>query len=320
MADQGNDAGPARQRARRGPSRRAVLLGGAGLVAAGALAAGGVEAGIALRGQGTAGAATTPTPSRPSGLLVRELLATPAFTVAHHGGSRDWPEETMYAYRNAVAAGVDALEVSVARTRDGVWFGLHDPTFERTSGLAASASHLDWSEVSRLRVKPVGAADPGQHTRRYARLETILDAFAATHTLFVDPKGVESAFFSDLLDLLEARLTDPPASVIAKAYCTSLIWARAARSRGYERWGFYYADEIAARPALVTDTQDSWSLLGLDYGGDPGQWTVLKALGKPLIAHVVPDIAAARTGLARGAAGLMISGITETLPGLGRAD
>jgi glycerophosphoryl diester phosphodiesterase len=54
------------------------------------------------------------------------LLDTRPFYVAHRGGSADWPEQSMLAYRSAVACGVDALEVSLARSADGVWFGLHD--------------------------------------------------------------------------------------------------------------------------------------------------------------------------------------------------
>src|SRR4051794_28007721 len=99
------------------PARRVVLTGvlGSALVAV-------AGAGLALR-----------RPDR-SGLRVPDLLRTRPFYVAHRGGSDDWPECSLLAYRESVARGVDALEMPLARSQDGVWFGLHDETLDRTSG------------------------------------------------------------------------------------------------------------------------------------------------------------------------------------------
>lgn len=62
------------------------------------------------------------------------MLSQPMFYVAHRGGSREWPEMSLHAYTQAGFWGVGALEVSLARTSDGVWFGLHDADINRTSG------------------------------------------------------------------------------------------------------------------------------------------------------------------------------------------
>src|SRR4051794_19658877 len=76
------------------PARRAVLAGALGSALVGA-----VGAGLALRH-----------PSR-SGLRVPDLLRARPFYVAHRGGSSDWPECSLLAYRESVARGVDALEI-----------------------------------------------------------------------------------------------------------------------------------------------------------------------------------------------------------------
>ena len=59
---------------------------------------------------------------------VQDMLTQPEFYSAHRGGSADDPEMTMQAYRNSAKRGYGALEISLARSSDGIWFGLHDDT------------------------------------------------------------------------------------------------------------------------------------------------------------------------------------------------
>ena len=54
--------------------------------------------------------------------------------VAHRGASFTAPENTLSAYRAAVAAGADGAECDVYRSADGVVFLSHDPTPKRTMG------------------------------------------------------------------------------------------------------------------------------------------------------------------------------------------
>lgn len=285
----------------RRPSRRAVLIGvGAAAVAT----AVGVPTAVALR------------PDEP-GKLATALLKSELFTVAHHGGSRDWPEESLYAYQRASAAGIDALEVSLARSSDGVWFGLHDATLDRTSGTSGfTASEHTWAEIRTHRISPTGSQDPEQASRPYARFDDILDTYGDSHALFVDPKVAGPEHFDELFALVAKHVKSPVETLIAKGYCTSTQWAKAARGRGHQTWGYYYANEIEAKPDLLTSTEESWTVMGLDYGGAADQWSAVKALGKPVIGHVIPTATAAKTAIALGARGLMISGVTETLPGL----
>jgi glycerophosphoryl diester phosphodiesterase len=59
---------------------------------------------------------------------------------AHRGGGGCWPENTMLAFHNALALGVDALETDIHRTADGQLVLIHDPFVDRvTEGMGRVA-------------------------------------------------------------------------------------------------------------------------------------------------------------------------------------
>lgn len=57
----------------------------------------------------------------------------PPLVAAHRGGAQLWPENSLLAFRNALALGVDFLETDVHVTADGEVVILHDPTAWRSS-------------------------------------------------------------------------------------------------------------------------------------------------------------------------------------------
>jgi hypothetical protein len=250
------------------------------------------------------GAAPTPTPTQPAML-----------TVAHRGGSRDWPEMSMLGYANSARLGAQALEISLARTSDGVWFGLHDQTLDRTSGTSGfvAAEHT-WQEVSQYRITAAQTTNPAQTDQPYLRFEQLVAAFAATHVIYVDPKLVPAQYHRELFAMM-AQAPTPTQAFVAKGYCTTTDWAAEAAGHGYPTWGYYYAADIAADPHLLETTQSRWTTLGLDYTAAPAVWTQLKQYGKPVLGHVVPDAAGAQTARERGASGIVASGVREVLAG-----
>ena len=52
---------------------------------------------------------------------------------AHRGGSLLWPENSLLAFRNAIALGADFIEFDVHLSKDGEVVVIHDPTLERTT-------------------------------------------------------------------------------------------------------------------------------------------------------------------------------------------
>jgi len=72
--------------------------------------------------------------------------------IAHRGASATAPENTMAAFREAIAAGADGIEFDVRLTRDGVPVVIHDSTLRRTTGLSHRIADLILSELDNLNV------------------------------------------------------------------------------------------------------------------------------------------------------------------------
>jgi glycerophosphoryl diester phosphodiesterase len=72
--------------------------------------------------------------------------------VGHRGASAVAPENTMAAFREAIAAGAGGIEFDVRLTRDAVPVVIHDSTLHRTAGLPQSIADLTWSELKSIDV------------------------------------------------------------------------------------------------------------------------------------------------------------------------
>lgn len=70
--------------------------------------------------------------------------------LAHRGFSGKYPENTMLAFRQAIAAGAEGVEFDVQLTKDGVPVILHDESLLRTGGLDALIRDLTYEEAARL--------------------------------------------------------------------------------------------------------------------------------------------------------------------------
>lgn len=92
---------------------------------------------------------------------------------AHRGASTQAPENTLSAIRLAMAQGVDACEVDVQATADGVLVLLHDRSLLRVAGDPRPIWGLTYAEVQRLDVgswfSPRFAGEP------IPRLEQVLE-------------------------------------------------------------------------------------------------------------------------------------------------
>src|SRR5688572_28815602 len=67
--------------------------------------------------------------------------------VAHRGASAQAPENTMEAFRLAVEAGADAIELDVHLTRDGQLAVVHDETLERTADRTGRVADLTMDQI-----------------------------------------------------------------------------------------------------------------------------------------------------------------------------
>ena len=72
--------------------------------------------------------------------------------IGHRGASAVAPENTLAAFREAIAVGADGVEFDVRLTRDCVPVVIHDGDLRRTGGLSQRIAEMTWSEVARVDV------------------------------------------------------------------------------------------------------------------------------------------------------------------------
>ena len=121
--------------------------------------------------------------------------------IAHRGGSRQAPENTIPAFRFALDEGVRALECDVQRTRDGRLVVIHDQTVERTTNGRGAVATLTFEELRRL---DAGSwFGPGFAGTRVPEVEELLDLVRGRALLQIEIKNAP-AFY----DGIERQLLD----------------------------------------------------------------------------------------------------------------
>jgi glycerophosphoryl diester phosphodiesterase len=82
----------------------------------------------------------------------------PARVAAHRGGAQLWPENSLGAFRRALALGVDYLETDVHLTADGRVVALHDATLDRTTTATGAVRKSTAASLATARLRDrVGA-------------------------------------------------------------------------------------------------------------------------------------------------------------------
>jgi glycerophosphoryl diester phosphodiesterase len=96
-------------------------------------------AALSLATLALAGAATL---APAAGAATNPWLEKQPLNIAHQGGEDEFPSNTMYAFKSALKAGADMLELDVGVTKDDQVVVMHDTTLDRTtSGKGTIASH-----------------------------------------------------------------------------------------------------------------------------------------------------------------------------------
>lgn len=81
------------------------------------------------------------------------LPVAPPLIIAHRGASAEQPENTLAAFRYALALEVDGIELDVRVTRDGVPVVFHDNSLRRLTGAPGRVAGKTWTELGSLRVR-----------------------------------------------------------------------------------------------------------------------------------------------------------------------
>lgn len=70
--------------------------------------------------------------------------------MAHRGLSADAPENTLYAFSDAISVGADFIELDVQQTRDGVLVVMHNSNLKRTTGVNKDIWDVDYADIQNL--------------------------------------------------------------------------------------------------------------------------------------------------------------------------
>ena len=84
---------------------------------------------------------------------IREKLLSDnnyVLVVAHRGDWRNFPENSLNAFRSCIEKQVDVIELDVQRTLDGVLVLMHDGTVDRTTNGKGQISEMTYAEIQEL--------------------------------------------------------------------------------------------------------------------------------------------------------------------------
>ncbi|MBI1847232.1 MAG: hypothetical protein HY294_05330 [Candidatus Rokubacteria bacterium] len=111
----------------------------------------------------------------------------PTRFVAHRGGAALWPENSLLAFRNALAAGAGMLELDVHLTRDGEVAVIHDPTLDRTSTGTGALRDCTVADLRAVRLRARDGTVTDEHVPTLGEVLVIAAPTAAV--LLVEFKG-----------------------------------------------------------------------------------------------------------------------------------
>ncbi|HSB61934.1 MAG TPA: glycerophosphodiester phosphodiesterase family protein, partial [Vicinamibacteria bacterium] len=93
---------------------------------------------------------------------------------AHRGGAQLWPENSLLAFRNALALGVDLVEADVHLSADGEVIVLHDPTLDRTTTGRGAVGDLRLADLAAVRLRSAGGLPTDEPVPTLAALLDLL--------------------------------------------------------------------------------------------------------------------------------------------------
>ena len=141
--------------------------------------------------------------------------------IGHRGASAAAPENTLAAFRAALAARADGVELDVRLARDGVPVVIHDETLKRVSDVDAAVSGLTARELARADVGSwfnaafPALADPAFANEAVPTLKQVLELLGGlSGPIYLELKCGEEDF---------ALLTDAVAGTIGQSRLLSQI-------------------------------------------------------------------------------------------------
>lgn len=153
-------------------------------------------------------------------------MTTHVQRVAHRGGARLWPENTLAAFRNAATLAIDAVELDVQMSRDGRLIVFHDTTVERLTDGTGNILDLDFAYLRSLNAAahfPGGWPEP-------QRIPTLAEALATLQSPLQVLIEVKASKRGEVYDryprIVEAVLNEVRAAhMLERALVISFDWS-----------------------------------------------------------------------------------------------
>ncbi|KAF4408650.1 glycerophosphodiester phosphodiesterase [Streptomyces lycii] len=238
---------------------------------------------------------------------------TGTFRIAHRGSGGEYPEHTLTAYESALAAGAEAIEVSVHSTADGVLVCFHDTDISRMTGLTGSIADYTYAQLREaIKVNPRPMLGESWRDQDIPLLADVMKALYGKCVIFLEAKSNPSVPL--LQNWLLLNYPDAARSVVWKAYFehTSMQWAT---DNGFVTWGYINADTLDAAMTAVDEVIDWW---GVPHTATDARIAEVVARGKPVIIWEVHRHCDVERFESMGVSGLMCSNWTylNTQPSL----
>lgn len=158
-------------------------------------------------------------------LIARPVAQHPYFdqfgeaelVLAHGGGQRLWPDNSLRAFEGAAEIGADVLEIDIHQDADGEFRVIHDSTVDRTTGGSGAVAQLTGAQMDALDAGyrwTVDGPRPGQDAQFPYR----------GHGIGVPTLGQVLADFPDIAINIELKQDDAAAG---RLLCQQLQQARA---------------------------------------------------------------------------------------------
>ncbi|MBU5595102.1 glycerophosphodiester phosphodiesterase [Amphibacillus sp. MSJ-3] len=108
--------------------------------------------------------------------------------IAHRGANDRFNESTITAYKIAAKDDVDALEIDLRMTADGVLIAMHDETIDRTTNGRGSVSDYSLEEIKEFQT--VGTFDQKRIIEEIPTLREIIETFKNTEHYYIETRLV----------------------------------------------------------------------------------------------------------------------------------
>ena len=139
-------------------------------------------------------------------MLTGLLLPTRPVAIAHRGGSKLRPENTMAAFDHAAMLGVDAMECDVRLSGDRVPVVIHDATLDRTTDRTGPVDALSADDLARVDAGYHLGADAGYpHRGRGYGVPRLVDLLVRHPTMpfVVEIKGDTADLVRPVLEAID---------------------------------------------------------------------------------------------------------------------